>query len=139
MSGLRFYATGSIRPEFGDAISGRSSAVVRNTDHEHAVIKLSLSEGVVAGESYTFSISARVSPSIPKPVGLQLLAQNATLCTSLVNGCGLGDLLVLGKRQQVTEVWTSLSWNFVSPLNVTVVYLRQAQAGTLWLDDATMH
>ena len=136
--GLHSYATGTIRPEFGDAVSGRSSAKVINTDHQHAAIRLSLSSGVVAGDSYTFSISARVSPSIPTPVGLQLLAQNTTLCGLMINGCALGDLMVLGSGN-ATKEWVTLSWEFVSPLNATVIYLAQAQAGTIWLDDATLH
>lgn len=138
--GLYFYTTGTIRPEFGDVVSGRSSAKVINTDHQHSAVRLSLCPpGIVAGDTYTFNIFVRVSPSVTTPVGLQLLAQNTTLCRSIVNGCGLGDLLEFGKLKHATEVWTQLSWEFVSPLNATVIYLAQAQAGTLWLDDATLH
>jgi hypothetical protein len=92
---------------------------------------------MMVGTTYTFTVNARVSPSLRAAVGLQLVAQNATLCSSRVVGCGLGDLLVLG-RENATATWSALTMSFAAPVNTTVVYLRQAAPGLLWLDDATL-
>ena len=120
-------------------VSGRSCAKVINTDVKNAVVKLQLAApGLVAGRAYSFCVKARVSTSLSTTMRLQVLAENKSLCSARVAGCGLDDLLVLGSGN-ATATWSAVSFHIVAPLNSTAIYVRQSQRGLLWPERGMPH